>query len=87
MHVQSKCLCTYKVHIYVRTVHIVKCTPMIYEMIVSKFARGLGLKEREREREMRRKDKFLSQDDLGVALGSKNSTDQTTSGEQFSDIM
>ena len=70
-------------HIYVRTVHIVKCTPLIYEMIVSKFARGLGLKDRER----RRKDEFLSQDDLGVALGSKNSTDQTTSGEQFSDIM
>ena len=52
-------------------------------MIVSKFARGSGLKERER----RRKDEFLSREDLGVALGSKNSTDQTTSGEQFLDIM
>ena len=51
MYVQCTWLCTYIVNVYVRTVHISQYTPLIYEMIVSKFARGLGLKERERGEE------------------------------------
>ena len=78
MYVQSTYLCTYGAHCKVYTHDLWDDCFKVCKRI--RF-------EREREREMRRKDKFLSQDDLGVALGSKNSTDQTTSGEQFSDIM